>query len=175
MVLWVDFDAAYLILPNACSRFAGHYYLLSDHLPNANLKDFIPHLNRLIHIECKIIQNVVSSVVAAETTGLFGNAQSAIIICCALIELGHPQLPTPLKMDNSTANNFVHANFCQRKSKTWDMRYHWLRDRELLKQIRIYWDRGSNNNADYFTKHHPTSHHKEQQPRYILKGFHINN
>jgi hypothetical protein len=44
---------------------------------------------------------------------------------------GHPQLATPLKTDNSTSNSFVHANIKQRRSKTWDMRWNWLRDKSL--------------------------------------------
>ena len=44
---------------------------------------------------------------------------------------------------------------------------HWLRDKEFLKQIRVLWDKGKNNDADYFIKHFPPSVHRQQQPRYI--------
>ena len=81
--------------------------------------------------------------------------------------LGHPQPPTPIKTDNSTAQGFVYDNINQKKSKSWDMRFYWLRDREEQKQFKIYWDKGSNNNADYQTKHHPTSHHKAIRSRYV--------
>ena len=44
---------------------------------------------------------------------------------------------------------------------------HWLRDKEVFKQILVYWDKGKNNESDYFTKHFPPSVHRQQQPRYI--------
>jgi len=39
------------------------------------------------------------------------------------------------------------------------MRYHWLREKQTKQQFRIFWDKGVNNHADYFTKHHPAKHH----------------
>ena len=45
-----------------------------------------------------------------------------------LIQLGHPQPSIPIKTDNETANNFIHNNVAQKLSKSWDMRYYWLRD-----------------------------------------------
>ena len=90
-----------------------------------------------------------------------------------LSAIGHPQPPTPLKTDNNTASSYVNKTLRQRKSKSWDMKYHWLRDRELQRMIRVFWDRGIYNDADYFTKHHPPSHHRSIRERYILKGHHV--
>ena len=95
----------------------------------------------------------------AETAGVFGNSQIAIPIHQALEALNHPQPPTPIKTDNSTASSFVHSNICQKRSKTWDMRYNWLCDRAAQKEVFIYWNKGTNKDADYFTKHHPPTHH----------------
>ena len=50
------------------------------------------------------------------------------------------------------------------------MRYHWLREKELQKQIKIYWQKGSENHADYYTKHFPAKYHQEIRPKYILSG-----
>ena len=47
------------------------------------------------------------------------------------------------------------------------MKFHWMRDRILQKQFCVYWDEGVNNWADYFTKYHPTKHHKLMRPKYI--------
>ena len=47
------------------------------------------------------------------------------------------------------------------------MRYHWLRDREAQKQFNIYWKQGDYNDADYFTKHHATTHHQVKQGDYL--------
>jgi hypothetical protein len=168
MVLHVDSDAAYLVLPNAKSRIAGHYYL-SATPPKPPLKPS-PPLNGPILTECRTLRNVVASAAEAETGGLFHNAQTCLPIRVALEELGHPQPPTPLKTDNSTATAFVHSSMKQKRSKSWDMRYHWLRDRQLKDQLRIYWDKGSNNDADYFTKHHPPKYHQMMRSKYILKA-----
>jgi hypothetical protein len=61
------------------------------------------------------------SAAKSETSGVFNNGQAAIICRTSLHALGHPQPPTPLKTDNTTASSFVHANICQRRSKTWDI------------------------------------------------------
>ena len=50
-----------------------------------------------------------------------------------------------------------------RKEKEMDMQFHCLRDRECQKQFRIYWRPGKANYADYWTKHHPATHHKKKE------------
>ena len=47
------------------------------------------------------------------------------------------------------------------------MNMHWLHDKEVLKQIQVYWDKVKNNDVDYFTKNFPRSVHRQQRPRYI--------
>ena len=84
-----------------------------------------------------------------------------------LKQLGHPQPATPLKTDNSTATSFVHNNITQKKSKSWDMRYYWLREKQHNKDFNIFWESGKTNHGDYFTKHHPGSYHQEVGPRYV--------
>ena len=54
-----------------------------------------------------------------------------------------------------------------KRSKTWGLKWHWLRDKEVLEKLRLYWERGENNDADYFTKHHPPIYHPQMPPRYI--------
>jgi hypothetical protein len=71
----------------------------------------------------------MGSAAKTESGGVYGNAQEAIACRISLRALGHPQPPTPIKTDNSTANSFVHANIKQRHSKTWDMQWNWLRDK----------------------------------------------
>ena len=54
-----------------------------------------------------------------------------------------------------------------KKSKSWDMNLHWLRDKETLNDFKIIWDKGKNNGTDYFTKNHPIIHHRRMRPKYI--------
>ena len=123
-------------------------------------------------MECRCLRHVVSSAAEAETAGLFHNAQNIISIRRILEALGHPQNPTPLKTDNETSYGFIKNNIHQRKSKTWDMRFYWLRDNETKKNIKVYWKKGKDtadpNLADYPTKHHCTIHHKGIRSHYVL-------
>ena len=118
MILHVDSDAAYLIAPNAKSRIAGYYHL-SD-LPTKKHNK----INGAIMVECRYLKHVVASAAEAETGGLFHNCQNAIYIRHLLEILGHKQVPTPMKTDNSTAAAFVKEMIRQKRSKSWDMRYH---------------------------------------------------
>ena len=171
MSLHVDSDAAFLVLPNARSRYAGHYFL-SDTPPPFPEKPS-PKPNGAVLTICKTIRNVMTSAAETETAGVYGNGQESIVVRICLRALDHPQPATPLKTDNSTSNSFVHANIKQRRSKTWDMRWNWLRDEATKEQLRIYWDKGENNDADYFTKHHPPSHHLAMRPKYVLNAHHL--
>ena len=116
MILHVDSDAAYLVEPKAKSRVAGYFYL-SDH-PNITQH---PTLNGAILVECKTLRHVVSSSAKAEVAGIFHNATTAIPIRHMLQALNHPQPPTPIKTDNSTALGFIHNNIHTKcfKSSDW--------------------------------------------------------
>jgi hypothetical protein len=167
MVLAVCSDAAYLVLPNARSRAAGHFFLTT----NASLQGPTsqPKLNGPLHILCKTIRTVAASAAEAETGALFLNAQTAIPIITSLQEMGHPQpsTGTPLETDNSTAHGILHATVRLQRSKAFDMRYFWLRDRVRQRQFNLHWKPGRHNSADYFSKHHPPVHHKLMRPLYL--------
>ena len=120
--------------------------------------------------ECVTLKNVVCSAAEAECGGLFHNCQKAIEIRRILTALGHPQQKTEVKTDNSTANSFVHATMRLKRSKTWDMRWNWLREKAQQNIFKILWERGTKNKADYFTKHHNPSHHRLSRSDYILAG-----
>ena len=87
--------------------------------------------------------------------------------------MGHSQTPTPIQTDNSTSAGFTNLNMQLKKSKSWDMNLHWLWDRENQKQFKVYWKRGKNNGADYFTKFHTTVHHRKMRGRYIQDVLNI--
>ena len=129
-------------------------------------------INAPIHVECQILKHVVSSAAEAETAGLFHNCKTALQIKNMLEALGHKQSPIPVKTDNSTAAAFSNSTLKERRSKSWDMRLHWLKDRVLQHQFIIQWEEGRKNWADYHTKHFPPSYHQRIRPRYILKGYH---
>ncbi len=95
----------------------------------------------------------------AEMGVLYLNARKAVYLWQILTEMGHPQPYTPIQMDNLTAEGVVNHKIQPKRTKAMDMRFHWLRDRESPKQLRIYWRPGKTNLADYFTKHHTPAHY----------------
>ena len=170
MILHVDSDAAFLVQPGAKSRIAGSYILSSN--PTSLLTTITRQQNAPILVECKTLRHVVASAAEAETGALFHNGQNIIAIRRILETLNHPQPPTPLKTDNSTAHGYAHNTIKLKKSKSWDMRYHWLRDQAQKSNLHIFWHKGSDNDADYFTKHFPPKYHRQIRPRYVLNAIH---
>jgi hypothetical protein len=165
MKLHIYSDASYLSEPKARSRVGGYFFLDGKEDPQPGKP---PKLNGAIHVECRIMKNVMASAAEAETGGLFINAQEATYIRRVLEEMGHPQNgPTTIITDNSTANGFANATMKIKRSKAMDMRFYWIRDRVKQGQFKVLWQRGSTNMADYFTKHHPPSHHATMRKIYL--------
>jgi hypothetical protein len=160
MILLIDSDASYLTAPEARSRASGYFYLGS---PLGTRQK----LNGAIHQLAAVIKNVMSSAAEAEVGTAYINAREALPMRVALEEMGHPQPPTPLQTDNSTAYGIIHDTVKQRQSKAIDMRFYWLRDRQTQEQFNIYWGPGNSNMADYQSKHHPPSHHTRVRPYYL--------
>ena len=102
-----------------------------------------------------------------ELGALFFNMKDATPFREALEEMGHPQPPTPIVVDNSTAAGVANKTVKQRRSKAMDMRFYWVQDRIEQKQFLVYWRKGAENLADYFTKHHPARYHVQMRPVYL--------
>ena len=158
MVLQIDSDAAYLVRPEARSPAGGYHYLGNNERTQ---------FNGPILVLAKTIKNVMASAAEAEVGALYMNAQEAVSIRQCLIEMGHPQPPTPMKTDNSTARGILTGTIKQKRSKAIDMRFYWLKDRTEQKQFDIYWEPGKHNLADYPTKHHTGTHHAAVRPIYL--------
>ena len=82
--------------------------------------------------------------------------------------MGHPQTATPMQVDNTTTCNYVHNNLQQKRSKAFDMRLHWLRDRINQQQFEIFWMEGQHNYADYYSKHHAATNNKAERSKYLI-------
>ena len=87
----------------------------------------------------------MSSAAEAEIGAAFINAKAALPIRTTLEELGHPQPPTTMQVDNTTAGVFANITITQKRSKVIDMRFYWIRDHTRQGQFKIYWDPGSTN------------------------------
>ena len=101
----------------------------------------------------------MSSAAEAELGALFINCSEAIPARHTLIKIGHPQPPTPVQTDNTTALGVVNNTIAPRQTKTMDMRFHWLRDRIQQLQFWHYWMPGPHDKGDYVANHHAAIHH----------------
>ena len=106
----------------------------------------------------------------AKVAGVFHNAQTAIPIRHILTSLGHPQLPTIIKTDNATAISFTSNNITQKRSKSWDMHFYWLRDKASQKHFKVTSRGAATNLAEYFTKHFPATYHKHIRSKYVVNN-----
>ncbi len=112
----------------------------------------------------------MSSAAEAKLSALFINAKTAVSMRHTLKEMGHPQTRTPIQTNNSTAHALLINKIMPKALKAMDMRFHWLRCREAQDQYRFYWRPGTQNLADYWTKHHPASHHKTFWPQILTSS-----
>jgi hypothetical protein len=156
MILAIHSDASYLSEPKSRSRAGGHMFMAG--------REEIPSNNGAVLNISQIIRAVMSSAAEAEIGALFINAKTAVSMRQTLIELGHPQPRTPMQTDNATAHALLTNKILPKALKAMDMRFRWLKCREAQGQFRYYWRPGTQNLADYFTKHHPATHHKNVRP-----------
>ncbi len=168
MHLWVHTDSSYLNEPKARSRGAGYFYLSNKPKLPIEPNDPPPPLNGPILVNSKVIDAVMSSAQEAETGMGYINAKDACEQRLTLEALGHPQGPTPIQFDNKAAVGILTDKMTQRRSKAMDMRFYWLKDRNVQKQFHIHWKQGNKNLADYHTKHHPAKYHQEVRSTYVL-------
>jgi hypothetical protein len=162
MILKITSDAAYLVQPKARSRAAVHYHFgwhNSD------------RVNGAVDVLCQTIKNVVSSAAEAETGGIYIGGKHACPMQAMLEELGHrqPKTGSPFDTDNNTAQGILNSKMRQKLSKSFDMRYWWMKDRINQGQFDLKWAPGKRNLADYFTKHHPPWHHRKMRYLYLQK------
>ena len=152
-------DASYLSEAYARSR-AGGLLFLGD----ADITDGV--FGAIDYISC-IIGTVVASAAEAEYAALFLVGREAICASQTLTDLGFPQKAILIICDNQCAVGIANRSVKQKRSKSINMRYHWIRDQVDLEQIRIQWEPGATNLADFFTKNHPTKHHSTMRNIFV--------
>ncbi len=84
-----------------------------------------------------------------------------------LTELGHPKLPTPIHIDNTTTVGIINNIVKRQRSRAVEMQYFWLLDGESQKQFKFYWQPGQENLGDYPSKHHTVEIHQHVRPYYV--------
>lgn len=159
MDLIVHGDASYLSETNARSRGAGVFILGDREQPDI--------LNAPFHCSTMILDVVVAAATEAEYGSAYLNTKQIGPFKNTLEDLGHPQEPTLLFIDNKAAGGIANDTVTQRHSKAMDMRFHLVRDRVRQGQLRVTWAPGRTNLADYLTKAHPTKHFVSMRPFFI--------
>ena len=173
MVLHIHSDASYLSETKARSRAGGHFFL-SDRSPDPTKPPTgTPTPNGAIYTLSRLLKCIMGSAAEAEIGATYLCGQEAVPIRTTLIELDHPQPPTPMQGDNSTAQGIANETIKQKRSKAIDMRFYWIIDRTRQGQFIIFWRPGSTNRGDYHTKHHSPAHHREVRPYYLHVTEHL--
>eukprot|EP00957_Ditylum_brightwellii_P019021 1432057-Ditylum_brightwellii.AAC.1 len=101
MVLHIHSDASFMSVEEACSRAGGHFFLSDPY--NAKPTSQPVLINGQVHTGCKVILNIMVSVVEAEIGTLFSNTQKGEELRTALQKMGHLQPSNPVMTDNSTS------------------------------------------------------------------------
>lgn len=160
MRLIVHSDAAHNGETKGRSRAGGYMYLGSH-------DDADKTVNGHVYCFSTIFDVVVGSAAEAEYGALYLNAQDAESLRNTLSDLGYPQGPTPIICDNSCAVGITNNKLKQKRSKAFDMRFHWIRDRVKQGHFIVRWEPGIINLADLLTKAHSAIHHKRIRPFYV--------
>ena len=124
MILHITSDGSYLSESKSRSSVGGISYL-SSKLPQHNQAPDCNHTcNAPFHVVAKILKMITSLSMETEVAATFYNAKEALPFRMTLAEMGHPQPPTPMEVDNETAIYFLKITMKQKRSKAIDMRFY---------------------------------------------------
>ena len=152
MILHIQSDASYLSRPGARSVAGGIFHVCNHNQPTT--------LNGAIHAISTIIPAVVASVAEAEYAALFMNRQEGASLRQILSALGYPQPATVILCDNKCAHGIATDAVKPKRTKSVDIKFHWIRNRIRQGQLKAMWRKGVDNLADFFTKALPVHQHK---------------
>ena len=89
------------------------------------------------------------------------NTKTATPLQHTLMGLGQTQPVTSMQSNNTTAVGLANDIIKQKISKALDMCYYWIRDQTKFKNFDVFFQPGSENKGDYFTKNHSPTHHRQ--------------
>ena len=130
MILKRHRDSSYLNAFGARTRQGGHLYLR-----NKSEHDIF---NGAVLNLAAIMKMVLSSTAEDKFGAHFHNTKEATPRRTTLEGLGHPQPPTPVLVDNSTAVGLDNDTLTQRRSRAIDMCFYWVRDCVNQQQYHVY-------------------------------------
>ena len=86
-------------------------------------------LSGLAHALAKAIKAAMASAMEAEMKALFMNAQLLAEYRQTLEDMGHPQPPTRIRIDNKSAHGVLTGIMKQKRAKSADMSASWAKGR----------------------------------------------
>ena len=116
MILNVHSNTSYLTASRTRSRAGGCYFLGKQ--PRENHPIF---LNGPIHVKCCVLKSAAASAAEAKLGALFLNAKEAKVLRLTLEELGYPQPPTHIHVNNTTVTGIVNNSI--KRQRSMEMRY----------------------------------------------------
>ena len=125
MVLHIN-SGSYLSTQKSCIQAGGYFYLSNNSIYSVTC----PH-NGPIYVLAKIQKNVLWSAAEAEIGATYANAREYIPIHNMMIDMGHPQPPTPIQVDNTMAVGFANSTIKQKMLKAINMRYCWVQEQTI--------------------------------------------
>ena len=84
-----------------------------------------------------------------------------------LEELGYPQPPTQIHVNNTTVTGIANNTIKRQRSQAMEMRYFWLLDHKSQHIFWLKYHPGAENLADYFTKGFNAIESKRKRPLYF--------
>jgi hypothetical protein len=105
-------------------------------------------INGPILVYSSVVQNVMASIGKAEYAAAFHTGQMASGLRKTLSDLGYPQPPTYILVDNKVANGIASNTIEPKRTKSLDMQYHYLHNRVYLQEFIVIWRKGMYNLAD---------------------------
>ena len=162
MILQIHTDASYLSEPKARSRAAGHYLL--GWLPQNNQPI---RLSGAIYTLCTVLKCVASSAAEAEIGELFLNIKEGRVLQVTLVEMGHPQPPTPIHCNNATTAGIANETVKKHRSRPMEMRYFYSCEQVRMGNFNVQYHHGLECLGYYPSKHHITAHHHNVRPIYL--------
>ena len=161
-MLVIHSDASYLSAKGAKSRAAGNFFLGAVPIDGKPI-----FLNGAIYTLSTILKMVAASAAEAELGALFMNIKEGRIIRLTLAEMGHPQPPTPIHVDNTTAVGIVNNTIKRQRSRAMNMRYFWLLCQEAQRILHVRYHPGQENLGDMPTKNHNGAQTQRSRPFYL--------
>jgi hypothetical protein len=161
MHLFVHTDASFAGESGARSRIGAVYMLGNKPAPGAR-----PQPRHPLLVTSVILPTVAANVAEAEYGGAFHAAQRAVPLRNILNAIRCPQPTTDVITDNAVAHGIATDTIKQKRSRSVDIHFHWLRDQVRLGRFAVHWEEGTKNLADFQTKSMSTKDFQEGVPFY---------